>query len=217
MWQVKLPEQVLWIAANSSTSVPGKSCTSITYVAQLCQRIYRKHQRAMDLIFEHQPDMQAKLRDFLEEMIMTTPGMILDYSTKTWVRCVPEAWETAVLHQAEGWTSSKRMLLLVFGNDSNRLHLKLAIGPGPQSIRERLLDLAMAHQPPFVVAGQSMSARNRHKTIYTQDLLRANDYEDASIDELRGRVQAGWDRFVGERLPEITAVLQSADWLWNEE
>ena len=114
--------------------------------------------------------------------------------TKIWIRCVPEAWETAVLHQAEGWTSSKRMLLLVFGNDSNRLHLELVIGPGPQSIRERLLDLAVAHQPAFVVAGQSVSARNRHKTIYTQDLLRANDYEDASIDEFRGRVGSVYGR-----------------------
>jgi hypothetical protein len=185
-------------------------------IAQLCQRIYRKHQRALDLIFEHRPDLQGEMRDFLVKMIEETPGMALDHPTKTWIRCCPEAWDTPILRQGSGWTSSNRMLLLEFGNDPARLHLKVKIGPGPQEIRERLLNLAVAHQPPFVVAGQSVSARNRHKTIYSQDLLRANDYEDASMDELRGRVQAGWDQFVDEVLPEITAVLQSAGWLWTE-
>jgi hypothetical protein len=157
-------------------------------IAQLCQSIYRKHQRALDLIFEHRPDVQTELRDFLEAMVMATSGMILDDCTKTWIRCVPAAWETAVLRQGAGWISSNRILLLVFRNNSSRLHLKVTIGPGPQPIRERLLDLDVAHQPPFVVSGQAVSARNQHKTIYTQDLLRANDYEDATIDELTSRV-----------------------------
>lgn len=48
-----------------------------------------------------------------------------------------------------------------------------------------------------------------------QDLLRARDFEGATLDDLTPKVQQLWDEFVKNRLVEITAVLQSATWLWE--
>jgi hypothetical protein len=39
-------------------------------IAELCQKIYQKHQKALDLIFEHRPDLQSKLAETLKEMIL---------------------------------------------------------------------------------------------------------------------------------------------------
>jgi hypothetical protein len=188
-------------------------------IAQLCQRIYRKHRRALDLIYEHRPDLQAEMRDFLEAMIARTPGMIAEYSTKTWIRCLPEAWDAPRLSQGQGWVPSNRMLLLEFGNGSDRLHLKVTIGPGPQNVREQLLKLVLDHRPLFIISERraNASVRNRHKAIYVNDFLRAKDFEDADLDELTARVQQSWDQFVQVTLPEMTAVLQKAHWLWNEQ
>jgi hypothetical protein len=188
-------------------------------IAQLCQRIYQKHRRALDLIYEHRPDLQAEMRDFLEAMIARTPGMIAEYSTKTWIRCLPEAWNAPRLRQGQGWVPSNCMLLLEFGNGSDRLHLKVTIGPGPQDVRELLLKLALDHQPPFVISERraNASVRNRHKAIYVNDFLRAKDFEDADLDELTARVQQSWDQFVQVTLPEMTAVLQRAAWLWQDK
>lgn len=185
-------------------------------VAQLAQRIYKKHQRALDLIFEHRPDLQSELADFLQVMIQETPGMILDHCTKTAVRCCPAAWDTPVLQQGQGWTPTGRMLLLELGNRADRLSLKLYIGPGPQAIRERLFDLALAQPQLFNDAqrrGASLSGS--YKSIYGQDFLRARDYEGAALDDLTPKVQRLWDVFVEGRLVEITAVLQGATWLWE--
>jgi PD-(D/E)XK nuclease superfamily len=38
-------------------------------IADLCRRIYHKHQRALDLIFEHRPDQQASVHDALVDYI----------------------------------------------------------------------------------------------------------------------------------------------------
>ena len=38
-------------------------------IAKLCQKIYRKHQEALDLIFEYKPDSQAQTRKYLENLI----------------------------------------------------------------------------------------------------------------------------------------------------
>jgi hypothetical protein len=186
-------------------------------IAQLAQRIYKKHQRALDLIFEQRPDLQSELRDYLITMIEATPGMILDHATKTYVRCCPEAWDAPILRQGEGWTPTGRMLLLEFGNRADRLLLRLYIGPGPQSLREQLYNLVLAHPQVFNVSKRGGSVQGSYKTIYGQDLLRARDYEGATLDELTAIVQQKWDSFVGGRLGEITAVLQSAAWLWEHE
>lgn len=186
-------------------------------IAQLAQRIYKKHQRALDLIFEQRPDLQSEMRDFLQTMIQETPGMILDHTTKTAVRCCPEAWDTPLLQQGEGWTPTGRMLLLEFNNRPDRLLLRLYIGPGPQPLREQLYNLALAHPQIFNVSKRGGSVQGYYKTIYGQDLLRARDFEGAVLDELTPKVQQKWDSFVGGRLGEITAVLQSATWLWEDE
>ena len=185
-------------------------------IAQLAQRIYKKHQRALDLIFEHRPDLQSELADFLQTMVQETPGMILDHCTKTAVRFLPAAWDTPLLQQGKGWTPTGRMLLLEFGNRAARLSLKLYIGPGPQPLREQLFNLALAHPQIFNVSKRGGSIQGSYKTIFVQDFLRDTDLEGAVLDELTPKVQQRWDSFVGSRLGEITAVLQSAAWLWED-
>lgn len=185
-------------------------------IAQLARRIYKKHQRALDLIFEHRPDLQSELRDYLITMIEATPGMILDHATKTYVRCCPEAWDAPILRQGEGWTPTGRMLLLEFGNRADRLLLRLYIGPGPQLLREQLYNLALAHPQVFNVSKRGGSVQGSYKTILGQGFLRGKDYEGATLDELIPQVQQKWDSFVSGRLGEITAVLQSAAWLWED-
>lgn len=187
-------------------------------IAMLAQRIYKKHQRALDLIFEHRPDLQSELADFLQTMIQETPDMILDHSTKTAVRCFPVSWDAPVLQQGEGWTPTGRMLLLEFGNSANRLSLKIYIGPGPQAVREKLFAIMMAHPALFNASKRgSRSVNNKYKSVYVQDYLRTKDYEEAALDDLTPKIQQQWERFIEKTLPEMTTVLQAADWLWVDE
>lgn len=184
-------------------------------IATLAQQIYKKHQRALDIIFEHRPDLQSELGYFLQTMVQETPGLVLDHCTKTAVRFLATAWDKPLLQQGNGWTPTGRMLLFELSNRADRLLLRLYIGPGPQTVREQLYDLALAHPQVFNVSKRGGSIQGSYKTIFGQDFLRARDYEGATLDELTPKVQKKWDGFVGSRLGEITAVLQSADWLWE--
>lgn len=99
-------------------------------IAELCRRIYRKHAQAIDLIIEHRPDQQATLRDFLEELIKSRPGLILDHSSKQYVRFALKDWDVPALQAGQGWTRSGRMRLFECQNLPESLKLKLIIGPG---------------------------------------------------------------------------------------
>jgi len=105
-------------------------------IAELCRRIYRKHKQALDLVFDHRPDQQATLWDFLETLIAASPELVADYSSKQYVRFGVKTWEPPVLPLGQGWTRSGRMLLFEFQNYPDSLKLKLIIGPGPDEVRK---------------------------------------------------------------------------------
>ncbi len=110
-------------------------------IAELCRRIYRKHKDALDLIDEYKPDQQATIQSFLDALIEAAPELILDFSSKRYIRFTLKNW--ARLPLAQGWTPSGRMLLFEFQNLPDSLKLKLVIGPGPLDVREELFRLAL--------------------------------------------------------------------------
>jgi hypothetical protein len=44
----------------------GRHIVTDSGIAMLCQQIYRKHKDALDLIFEHRPDLQLDVKGILE-------------------------------------------------------------------------------------------------------------------------------------------------------
>jgi hypothetical protein len=172
-------------------------------IAELCRRIYQRHQRALDLIYEHRPDFQAELRELLAGLV-TEAGLVLDPGGKRLVRFLPAAWEVAALKQGAGWTPSGRVLLFEFDNAPNRLQLKLWIGPGPQATRQWLFDRAMQHGAPLKPA--SANLRAKFGQIYGRGFLNAKDYED-DPDQTKAKVRDAWEAFRRHDLDTIVAAL----------
>jgi hypothetical protein len=81
-------------------------------IAELCRRIYRKHQRALDLIYEHRPDRQAAIHDMLLGVIARQEGKIVPIaSSKGYIRFVPVQWNTIPpLLTGTGWPPSTNLL-----------------------------------------------------------------------------------------------------------
>jgi len=99
-------------------------------IAILCQQIYRRHKNALDLIFEHKPDLQMDLKAILEEEIKKHLGYELDHCTKSGVRFLPENWDRDPRENAgSGWTPTKRVVLFELNNYPGSIKLRLVIGP----------------------------------------------------------------------------------------
>jgi len=181
-------------------------------IAELCRKIYRKHQRALDLIYEYRPDQQAAIREILVTLIQSEEALVKDYCVKTYIRFYPKDWDTPVLLQGEGWTSSGQILLFEFGNFPNRLRLSLIIGPGLLELRQRLFAMAQDTRP---LKPAYRGLGKRFNTIYTRDFLKARSYENASIDELEAEIKAKWEQFLKNDLPTIRDILREQSWIWE--
>ena len=118
-------------------------------VARICQQIYRKHRRALDLIYEHRSDVQAEIRDAVEGLIERESRFELDYGNKSKIKFGVLSWDTPALLTSEGWTRSKRILLFEIWNYPGSLDLKLFVGPGLNSTRQRLFEMVRASLASF--------------------------------------------------------------------
>ncbi len=175
-------------------------------IADLCHRIDQRHRRALDHIFKHRLNRLAEIQDILLDCVRSREDLIEDSTwSKNFVRFGHVAWEA--LPTGSGWTPSGRLVLFTFENYPDRLDLILWVGPGPAEVRQRLIDLATANQPPYLVRKRQ---DQRWKWIFSRRFLELEDYENLERDEIKARIRARWDEFANRDLPELVAPIQQA-------
>jgi len=176
-------------------------------IAELCQRIYGRHRRAIDLIYEHRESQQAAIKDVLLALITSTSQLKPDFSDNKWIRFAHAGWDTPAMMSGRGWTRSGRILLLQFTNLPDSLTLRLYVGPGPAATRQRLFNAARTGRPPLQVVGEDT---NRWTPIYSRPFLGPDDYVDASAATLEARIEQQWADFVQDDLGQIVDALADA-------
>ena len=68
-------------------------------IAQLCRKIYKQHRQAIDLIYEHRPDLRSDIEEILGNLIKeSSESMSIekDESNQRWIRFTPKEWDNLV-------------------------------------------------------------------------------------------------------------------------
>jgi len=182
-------------------------------IAKLCQKIYRKHQKALDLIFEYKPDLQAEIRQCLEGLIDQNTALIKDHCSKAYIRFLPKDWDVPNLKKGKGWVRSNRIMLFEFYNGPEKVALRLYIGPGDQQIREKLYNVASANRKVLKASG---SLWPKWKSIYTRNFATKNDLQDNEYEVIVEKIEKQWQKFIEDDLPVIRDILKGEEWIWDE-
>ncbi len=187
-------------------------------IQELCRRIYRKHQAALDLIYEHRPDMQAEIGDALVEMIKADPAFTLDVSsTKSVIRFYPTSWgDRPELQRAVKWRGTSMGILFSLWNSitqkPNMLGLRLTLGPADESVKRRIWEAATRAGSPFTPDPEGLSTD--WPTLFWKDILSTAEWEDLEdsldFERLRSRLQEAWSAFKSNELPRIKEVIDQA-------
>jgi len=178
------------------TEMLRRHVVSESEIGELCRKIYAKHQKAIDLIFENRPDTRVQVREILEGLIKQNDSLILDDCTKAYIRFADKNWDNVTfLREGNGWTSTGRILLFEFCSEPKRLNLKLCIGPGHNEKREKIHSfIKRKNEPVFNKVKGTLGSK--WKTIYSKDFLRAKDYEDIDKEDLEKKIQNKWYEFI---------------------
>lgn len=191
-------------------------------ITQLSQEIYKKHKRAIDLIYQHRPgqdrpDFKAQIRPIAEDLVTEHPDLELDWTRKDNIKFVVKEWDTPALLTAEGWTDSRRILMFVFHNERDSLYLELSVGPGPEKVRKKLFEMAANHEvfaAPRNRSDKAIRARSWPK-IFTRHFLKHEAYEKLNQEEREQEIRGRWAEFLQADLPRIDAALKEEPWIWE--
>lgn len=115
-------------------------------LVELARRIYDRHHRALDFIFEQRIDETA-VRSELVTKRMRDAAPSLDIvpmrCTKGFVRYLPKAWDVAANRKGSAWGSTESAYILCeITLSTNQPSLKIVEGSSPTAWRESLHEVA---------------------------------------------------------------------------
>lgn len=167
-------------------------------VAELCRKIYTKHKPALDLIFEHRPDLQSEIATRIHEFLnreIDSQKISVYFWGKGCIGIIPKKWEDKKLN-----------LHLQFENYPQGLIIKVLICPNEhKSIREKIYKISQKNIPPF----KRKTLTPQWTTIYTKPVLSRKDYEDADLEELMNKVQEFWRHFLKNDFVTIENIINT--------
>ena len=167
-------------------------------IQMICKKIYKKHKKALDLIFEYKPDLMMDISKLLIELIKKDPELIPDYSSKAYIRFITKNLDFFP-REGKEWTKSGRILLFEMRNYINGVDLFLIIGPGKKEIREKICGIAKNNLKLFNVANRNLTSR--WFSIYKKSIIKAKNYEDKDISEIREHIKEKLESF---KIKEVT-------------
>jgi hypothetical protein len=199
---------------NHYTEMLRRHIVGESEITRLSRRIYARHQRAFDLIYEHRLNRQKVIRNVLKLLIEQKQGIILDHSQERYTGFTVSEWDVPALTDSKIGERPRRMLVFEFDTWNDTLPLRLHIGAGSNETRQKLLDIASSNQPPFLVEDTALTESEWIK-IFERKFLTAEFYEQATTDELAEKIVENWANFIKHDLPDVDAILKTQEWIWK--
>jgi hypothetical protein len=175
-------------------------------IQEICKKIYKKHKKALDLIFEYKPDKILENHDFIIDVIQKRNDIILDSESKKYIRVIPESLDF-IKRVGDGWTKSKRILLFEIYNDSNGINLYLIIGPGPQEIRNKIYQISRENK--LINFNLNRKLTPRWFAIYKKNILREKEFESNDGEDLRELIGERLNNIFAKEIPRIVNVFKN--------
>lgn len=166
----------------------------------ICRDIYYKHKRALDLIFEYKPDIYLEISEFLSKKISDMEkrgeGVVLDKGNKTYIRFASKVFDKKIEKKGLKWTATNRILLYEIQQKSEKLALKLIIGPSPKNeIREKIYAVYEQNKSTFM---KQTKLTGEYTTIYSKEIMAKNfvDKYDGNYEEIIKIIDKKFENFL---------------------
>ena len=201
--QVALDAEVI-VVLEHYTQMLRRHIVSDSDVAELCRSIYKQHRQALDLIFEHRPDQQAQIGEYVKLLIQEEDELVSGDAQKTWIIFTLKEWK-----QSPRFELGSFDIHLEFSNQPKELQIFCTTWQGVQDERQKLIDMAQRHR--FTGCKTKLTRYCRLSII---QVLRADDYEKPQ-EEVEAIISEKWNAFLRDELPRMAQAIRDEKWLWE--
>lgn len=179
----------------------------------ICTDIYKKHKKALDLIFEYKEDFGLQIKNIIEESLSKYDDLIIDSSNKTYIRFTTNTIDNCIEKCGSYWSRSGRVLLYEFQNRGDKLVLKLIIGPTKEEyleLRKKLFYISGEHKELF--KGRRKELASKFNQIYATEVVQKNVMESEDLDIIREIIEIFLDKFRNNEMKIIDEIISKEFW-----
>jgi len=187
-------------------------------IAQLCQKIYRQHKEALDLIYEHRPNLDSDIFELLKNTVKNTPSsvVVLNHawaSRKILGFAIP-GWDALPFQKTcQEWTPTKRILMFEFKVEPPNINLVLMLGPGELSNRLTIFK-ALESQDIMGFTGQKPQHEKDWRSLIHRTVSK-NVSPEASISDISEEIYSFWSQFLEIELLRVNKAINQGLSLTN--
>lgn len=179
-----------------------------TEIAELCRKIYNKHQKALELIFNHRP-LDTSNKIVRRELALSAMcdffqrhQWCIDSKVNGLARLAYLPWDAIARMRTSDWTSSGRVMMFEIQSAGSTLKLKLLIGPtADHDLRERLFSAACTSLASF--SDKHLTQDPKWTEIFSFQLLDGSACGCGSSEEIMHRLGQKIAEFEQEFWPLI--------------
>ncbi len=174
-------------------------------IAEICRKIYKQHRQAIDLIYEHRPDLRSDIEEFIGQLIQDyaqEENLEQDENEKQWIRFAAKEWDDLAFQKTcQRWTSSQRILLFEFWNEPQKLEFHLVIGPGDKQIKQEIYE----YLKELNIAGLKRSKLKEEgwSQVCVVPILTSSDYEDGDLEYIQEKIKSFWISYINGDMKRI--------------
>lgn len=117
-------------------------------IDELCEKIYREHGKALDLIYERKPDRNSEVMTYVSEFLQEPSAdhdFVFDSRERSLCRFFSKSWLDHPQQQSgqQNWGNHNCVLMFEFkiSASNNTVMLNLYIGPGDAEYRQQVFDV----------------------------------------------------------------------------
>jgi hypothetical protein len=195
-------------ALRQYTDVLGRHFMADQKIKTLCEKLYKQHKQAIDLIVSHLPKPKAIASARLKELVEAESNLILDDCSRAYIRFIPKSLDLPYFNCGKEWTSSKRVFLFEFQIRDTSVLLIIQMGPGDPERRKYIHDFVLANKEVFQIEKKfSELWESLFRKVIVGKL-------DSGIDqeELIKLIESKWQEFLEDDLPRIEKAFQAHQW-----
>lgn len=186
-------------------------------IAKLCREVYSKHKQAIDLIFEHRPDLQSQIdveTKKLLNLLIESNEIFADF----WIKKKPNRyWTSFGAKHWENKLGSRVLIYFQFENLPGSLIMKVLIGYGNnqdpdkeicqknEENRKNLWELSQKQE--YSKYFKQTKQLKGEITLYERPILHKSDYEDDDIENIIKKIQDFWEDFSKNDFVAITQII----------
>jgi hypothetical protein len=175
-------------------------------VQKICQQIYLKHQRAIELINLYKPDLLGTIVDVVAELLNDYPQVIIDHRSATSLKFTLQGVDF-IPKLGEGWTRSKRIMLFELQYNAKGAFLALMLGPGNGDIRKQLYHAVMKNPPK----GSTNQLYGKWTTVYKCELQNSRELKGKERPAIKSAIQQELSKCFSNDLPPIVTNLKTLE------